>query len=99
LPFLHLDHIYFDPLLKLNRLGLHRSRTALLASDHLPLVADFTWRSCGTAPCPDLHGVSPSAAGSAALDQNFAACRRAEGQTAVPRSGTRRKQTLWRMRS
>jgi endonuclease/exonuclease/phosphatase family metal-dependent hydrolase len=41
LPFLHLDHIYFDPVLKLEGLRLHRTRTALLASDHLPLVADF----------------------------------------------------------
>ena len=45
LPFLHLDHIYFDPSLKLNRLSLHRTRKALLASDHLPLVADFTWHA------------------------------------------------------
>jgi endonuclease/exonuclease/phosphatase family metal-dependent hydrolase len=42
LPVLHLDHIYFDPSLELERLTLHRSRTALVASDHLPLVADFT---------------------------------------------------------
>jgi endonuclease/exonuclease/phosphatase family metal-dependent hydrolase len=42
LPVLHLDHIYFDPSLHLERLMLHRSRTALVASDHLPLVADFT---------------------------------------------------------
>jgi endonuclease/exonuclease/phosphatase family metal-dependent hydrolase len=41
LPFLHLDHIYHDPGLEVERLALHRSRTALLASDHLPLVADF----------------------------------------------------------
>ncbi|HEV2765630.1 MAG TPA: endonuclease/exonuclease/phosphatase family protein, partial [Pyrinomonadaceae bacterium] len=41
LPFMHLDHIYFDPRLRLERLWLHRSRTALVASDHLPLVADF----------------------------------------------------------
>jgi hypothetical protein len=41
LPFLHLDHIYFDGRLTLERLVLHRSRTALIASDHLPLVADF----------------------------------------------------------
>jgi endonuclease/exonuclease/phosphatase family metal-dependent hydrolase len=40
-PFMHLDHIYHDPALRLHRLTLHRSRTALLASDHLPLVADF----------------------------------------------------------
>lgn len=41
LPFLHLDHIYHDPSLELVSLRLHRSRTALVASDHLPLVADF----------------------------------------------------------
>jgi endonuclease/exonuclease/phosphatase family metal-dependent hydrolase len=41
LPFLHLDHIYFDAALTLDRLTLHKSRTALVASDHLPLVADF----------------------------------------------------------
>jgi endonuclease/exonuclease/phosphatase family metal-dependent hydrolase len=41
LPVLHLDHIYYDPGLKLERLLLHRSRKALIASDHLPLVADF----------------------------------------------------------
>jgi endonuclease/exonuclease/phosphatase family metal-dependent hydrolase len=42
MPFLHLDHIYFDPSLHLERLTLHRSKTALIASDHLPLVADFS---------------------------------------------------------
>lgn len=41
LPFLHLDHMYFDKTLELEQLILHRSRTALVASDHLPLVADF----------------------------------------------------------
>ncbi len=41
LPFLHLDHLYFDSTLHLQDLSLHRSRTALVASDHLPLVADF----------------------------------------------------------
>lgn len=40
-PLLHLDHIYYDPALKLERLTLHKSLTALVASDHLPLVADF----------------------------------------------------------
>jgi endonuclease/exonuclease/phosphatase family metal-dependent hydrolase len=42
LPLLHLDHIYFDPALELERLTLYRSRAALMASDHLPLVADFS---------------------------------------------------------
>ena len=41
LPLVHLDHIYYDPALTLERLTLHRSRLALVASDHLPLVADF----------------------------------------------------------
>jgi endonuclease/exonuclease/phosphatase family metal-dependent hydrolase len=40
-PFLHLDHIYHDEELELRKLMLHRSRKALVASDHLPLVADF----------------------------------------------------------
>lgn len=44
LPLVHLDHVYYDHALTLERLTLHRSRTALVASDHLPLVADFHWR-------------------------------------------------------
>jgi endonuclease/exonuclease/phosphatase family metal-dependent hydrolase len=44
LPLLHLDHIYYDKTLALERLTLHRSRAALVASDHLPLIADFNWR-------------------------------------------------------
>ena len=42
LPFLHLDHIYFDSRLQVQRLMLHKSPAALLASDHLPLVVDFS---------------------------------------------------------
>ncbi|HEV2863799.1 MAG TPA: endonuclease/exonuclease/phosphatase family protein [Pyrinomonadaceae bacterium] len=41
LPLFHLDHVYYDPLLTLERLSLHRSRMSLVASDHLPLIADF----------------------------------------------------------
>ena len=41
LPILHLDHIYFEDRLELKELTVHRSRKALVASDHLPLVADF----------------------------------------------------------
>lgn len=41
LPFLHLDHIYYDERLEIENLHLHRTRTSLIASDHLPLVADF----------------------------------------------------------
>jgi endonuclease/exonuclease/phosphatase family metal-dependent hydrolase len=41
LPVMHLDHIYFDETLELEHAELHRSRAALLASDHLPIFADF----------------------------------------------------------
>jgi phosphatidylserine/phosphatidylglycerophosphate/cardiolipin synthase-like enzyme len=44
LPLLHLDHIYYDAALALEAATLHGSRTALLASDHLPLVAEFHLR-------------------------------------------------------
>jgi endonuclease/exonuclease/phosphatase family metal-dependent hydrolase len=41
LPVLHLDNLYFDAALKLEHFTIDRSRLALVASDHLPLVADF----------------------------------------------------------
>ncbi len=41
LPIMHLDHMYFDRQLVLEEFLLHRSRMALLASDHLPLLAGF----------------------------------------------------------
>ena len=41
-PVLHLDHVYYNSSLKLERIFVHRSRLALAASDHLPIVADFT---------------------------------------------------------
>ncbi len=44
-PIMHLDHVYHDRSLELERLSLHRSLTALVASDHLPLVADFRVRA------------------------------------------------------
>ena len=40
-PILHLDHLYYDPVLSLRAFRLDRSRLAHLASDHLPLVAEF----------------------------------------------------------
>lgn len=43
LPFLHLDHIYYDEALQLEKLALHRTRRSLVASDHLPLVGDFAF--------------------------------------------------------
>jgi len=41
LPVLHLDHIYFDHHLQVEKAFFHRSRRSLIASDHLPLVADL----------------------------------------------------------
>lgn len=41
LPLLHLDQIYFDPALHMSHFSVCRSRAALVASDHVPLVADF----------------------------------------------------------
>lgn len=51
-PFLHLDHIYYDYHLELLTCKLHRSRTALVASDHLPIVADFKLREVGNNGSP-----------------------------------------------
>lgn len=41
LPVMHLDHVYFDNDLVLIGGALHRSPTAMIASDHLPIIADF----------------------------------------------------------
>jgi endonuclease/exonuclease/phosphatase family metal-dependent hydrolase len=41
LPMLHLDHIYYDPEMTLQSLSICRTKKALVASDHLPLVATF----------------------------------------------------------
>jgi endonuclease/exonuclease/phosphatase family metal-dependent hydrolase len=41
LPLLSLDHCYYERPLQLVDTKLWRSRTALIASDHLPLIADF----------------------------------------------------------
>ena len=41
LPLLHLDHIYFDHHLRIEKAFFHRTRRSLIASDHLPLVADL----------------------------------------------------------
>ena len=41
-PLLHLDHIYYNSSLKLSSVAVHRTRLALAASDHLPIVAEFT---------------------------------------------------------
>ena len=40
-PVLHLDHIYYEGHVEVRRLDLPRTRRALMASDHLPLVADL----------------------------------------------------------
>ena len=40
-PILHLDHIYYEGRVEVTRVELPRTRKALIASDHLPLVADL----------------------------------------------------------
>jgi endonuclease/exonuclease/phosphatase family metal-dependent hydrolase len=42
LPMLPLDYIYFDRGMRLQDVAIHRTRMALVASDHLPLVAEFS---------------------------------------------------------
>src|SRR5262249_37754203 len=39
-PILHLDHIYYAGRLEVVRIEVPRTRASLIASDHLPLVAD-----------------------------------------------------------
>jgi len=44
LPLLSLDHIYLDPHFEVKHAYFHLSMLSLLASDHLPLVADVALR-------------------------------------------------------
>jgi endonuclease/exonuclease/phosphatase family metal-dependent hydrolase len=43
LPLVHLDHIYFERPLHIEKAELIRNRLSRIASDHLPLVATFAW--------------------------------------------------------
>ena len=43
-PVLHLDHIYFSGEIEVRRIEMPRTRLTLVASDHLPLVADIRVR-------------------------------------------------------
>lgn len=56
LPLFNLDHIYYDEGLELTRLRLHRTPTALVASDHLPLVADLRVTAPGRGLVPGERG-------------------------------------------
>jgi endonuclease/exonuclease/phosphatase family metal-dependent hydrolase len=40
-PILHLDHIYYDGALEVLHIEVFRTRLSLVASDHLPLIADI----------------------------------------------------------
>jgi len=40
-PVLHLDHIYYDGLVEVVKVEMPRTRLSLMASDHLPLVAEL----------------------------------------------------------
>jgi endonuclease/exonuclease/phosphatase family metal-dependent hydrolase len=43
LPIMHLDHMYFERPLHIDKVELIRTRLSKVASDHLPLVATFSW--------------------------------------------------------
>jgi endonuclease/exonuclease/phosphatase family metal-dependent hydrolase len=43
LPLAHVDHIYYDSPLHAVKVSIHRTRLALIASDHLPIVAEFRY--------------------------------------------------------
>jgi endonuclease/exonuclease/phosphatase family metal-dependent hydrolase len=62
LPLVSLDHCYFDHPLELQSSELWRSRTALWASDHLPLVAEFRVPQAASKPAPEVssQGESPA---------------------------------------
>lgn len=53
LPFMTLDHCYYEAPLELVETKLWRSRTALVASDHLPLVAEFRITAQGSPASAD----------------------------------------------
>ena len=40
-PVLHLDHIYYEGQVEVVKVELPRTRLSLMASDHLPLVAEL----------------------------------------------------------
>ncbi len=64
MPIMHLDHMYFDDELQLEKMTLHRTRKALMASDHLPLVGYFSWkglRAAGSSEKPRAAKVSATA--------------------------------------
>ncbi len=42
-PVLHLDHFYYDQRISVTKIHVSRSRRALIASDHLPLVAEVVF--------------------------------------------------------
>jgi endonuclease/exonuclease/phosphatase family metal-dependent hydrolase len=44
LPLVHLDHIYLDDELRIEKAHFHRNRLSLMASDHLPLVTEVAFR-------------------------------------------------------
>ena len=53
LPLMTLDHCYYEAPLKLVKASLWRSKTALVASDHLPLLADFQLLAMGKSGVPE----------------------------------------------
>ncbi len=53
LPIFGLDNIFFDPEVMLSSFRVWKSKLSLIASDHLPVVADFRWeRGSNQDICP-----------------------------------------------
>jgi endonuclease/exonuclease/phosphatase family metal-dependent hydrolase len=48
LPILSLDHCYYEAPLEMESTEIWRSRRSMIASDHLPLIADFRLRTDGS---------------------------------------------------
>lgn len=56
LPLLSLDHCYYEPPLELEAARLWRSPRAFIASDHLPLIADFRLADRKSEPVSERSG-------------------------------------------
>ena len=63
LPRLGLDHIVTGPGLRVRAAGVHRSKRARIASDHLPVWAEIEFAEADTPSLPGTGGTAARAAG------------------------------------
>ena len=105
---LHLDHIYYDGDVEVVRVELPRTRLSLMASDHLPLVAELrigelTMDFQGCARLVDRRELGDrrgAGSGAAAAGRGVAvSARRAERWKRSRRRGARTAATCWWCRS